>query len=93
MLETARNRGGRNAKRTDRCHTPRLPGRRTGQACPDHDPGIAAGNTARVYNFDVARLTVLLEKPTPPRIDELLTLSELSFTVGTVFFSFGPHTP
>jgi hypothetical protein len=25
---------------------------------PDPDPGIAAGNTARVYNFDVARLTV-----------------------------------
>jgi hypothetical protein len=25
---------------------------------PDHDPGIAAGNTARVYNFDMARLTV-----------------------------------
>ena len=25
---------------------------------PDHDPGIAGGNTARVYNFDVARLTV-----------------------------------
>jgi hypothetical protein len=25
---------------------------------PDHDPAIAAGNTARVYNFDVARLTV-----------------------------------
>ena len=24
---------------------------------PDHDPGIAAGNTARVYNFDVAKLT------------------------------------
>jgi hypothetical protein len=24
----------------------------------DHDPGIAGGNTARVYNFDVARLTV-----------------------------------
>jgi predicted TIM-barrel fold metal-dependent hydrolase len=24
---------------------------------PDPDPGIAAGNTARVYNFDVARLT------------------------------------
>jgi len=24
---------------------------------PDHDPGIAAGNTARVYHFDVARLT------------------------------------
>jgi hypothetical protein len=21
---------------------------------PDHDPGIAGGNTARVYNFDVA---------------------------------------
>jgi predicted TIM-barrel fold metal-dependent hydrolase len=25
---------------------------------PEHDPGIAGGNTARVYNFDVARLTV-----------------------------------
>jgi hypothetical protein len=25
---------------------------------PDHDPGIAGGNTARVYNFDAARLTV-----------------------------------
>ena len=24
---------------------------------PDQDPGIAGGNTARVYNFDVARLT------------------------------------
>ena len=24
---------------------------------PDRDPGIAGGNTARVYNFDVARLT------------------------------------
>ena len=23
---------------------------------PDPDPGIAGGNTARVYNFDVARL-------------------------------------
>ena len=25
---------------------------------PDPDPGIAGGNTARVYNFDLARLTV-----------------------------------
>ena len=25
---------------------------------PGHDPGIAGRNTARVYNFDVARLTV-----------------------------------
>jgi hypothetical protein len=25
---------------------------------PDRDPGIADGNTARVYNFDAARLTV-----------------------------------
>jgi hypothetical protein len=25
---------------------------------PDRDPGIAGGNTARVYQFDVARLTV-----------------------------------
>jgi predicted TIM-barrel fold metal-dependent hydrolase len=28
---------------------------------PDHDPGIAGANTARVYNFDVARLTVPLD--------------------------------
>ncbi len=26
---------------------------------PDHDPGIAGGNTTRVYNFDVAMLTTL----------------------------------
>jgi predicted TIM-barrel fold metal-dependent hydrolase len=25
---------------------------------PDPDPGIAGGNTARVYNFDVGMLTV-----------------------------------
>jgi hypothetical protein len=25
---------------------------------PDRDPGIAGGNTARVYRFDVARLTL-----------------------------------
>ena len=25
---------------------------------PDHDPGIAGGNTARVCNFDVGILTV-----------------------------------
>jgi hypothetical protein len=31
---------------------------------PDPDPGIAGGNTARVYNFDVARLISLLEEPT-----------------------------
>ena len=24
---------------------------------PDHDPGMAGGITARVYNFDVAKLT------------------------------------
>jgi predicted TIM-barrel fold metal-dependent hydrolase len=28
------------------------------QPAPEPDPGIAAGNTARVYNFDVERLTV-----------------------------------
>jgi len=32
---------------------------------PDHDPGIAGGNTARVYNFDVARLTVPCLKSQP----------------------------
>ena len=25
---------------------------------PEQDPGIAGGNTARVYNFDVSRLTI-----------------------------------
>ena len=25
---------------------------------PDRDPGIAGGNTARVYNFDASRLTI-----------------------------------
>jgi hypothetical protein len=37
------------------------PGGRAGRQAkpaPDPDPGIAGGNTARVYNFDVARLTV-----------------------------------
>jgi predicted TIM-barrel fold metal-dependent hydrolase len=41
-----------------------LPSRRRGRhaperllPAPDRDPGIAGGNTARVYNFDVARLT------------------------------------
>ena len=32
---------------------------------PDHDPGIAVGNTARVYNFDVARLTILRDDIIP----------------------------
>jgi hypothetical protein len=27
---------------------------------PDHDPGIAGDSTARVYNFDMARLTTLV---------------------------------
>jgi hypothetical protein len=28
------------------------------ELAPDRDPGIAGGNTARAYNFDVARLNV-----------------------------------
>ena len=35
-----------------------LPDDEQAKPAPDHDPGIASGNTARVYNFDVARLTV-----------------------------------
>jgi hypothetical protein len=35
-----------------------LPDAEQAKPAPDHDPGIASGNTARVYNFDVARLTV-----------------------------------
>jgi hypothetical protein len=27
------------------------------EPAPDRDPGAAGGNTARVYNFDAARLT------------------------------------
>ncbi len=35
-----------------------LPDDEQAKPAPDPDPGIAGGNTARVYNFDVARLTV-----------------------------------
>jgi len=35
-----------------------LPDAEQAKPAPDHDPGIAGGNTARVYRFDVARLTV-----------------------------------
>src|SRR5271167_1691341 len=38
---------------------------------PDRDPGIAGGNTARVYNFDVARLTVPAWRANLSAIDEL----------------------
>jgi hypothetical protein len=34
-----------------------MPDDEQAKLAPDHDPGIAGGNTARVYNFDVARLT------------------------------------
>jgi len=36
-----------------------VPADEQAKAAPDHDPGIVGGNTARVYKFDVARLTVL----------------------------------
>ena len=35
-----------------------VPGDEQAKPAPDRDPGIAAGNTARLYKFDVARLTV-----------------------------------
>jgi hypothetical protein len=35
-----------------------VPDKEQAKPAPDRDPGIAGGNTARVYNFDVARLTV-----------------------------------
>ena len=35
-----------------------VPDNEQAKPAPDRDPGIAGGNTARVYNFDVARLTV-----------------------------------
>ena len=34
-----------------------VPDDQQAKPAPDHDPGIASGNTARVYNFDEARLT------------------------------------
>jgi hypothetical protein len=36
----------------------RVPDDEQAKPAPDPDPGIAGGNTARVYNFDEARLTV-----------------------------------
>ncbi len=36
----------------------RVPDDEQAKPAPDHDPGIAGGNTARVYHFDVARPTV-----------------------------------
>jgi hypothetical protein len=33
------------------------PPQQQAKPAPDRDPGIAGGNTARVYNFHVARLT------------------------------------
>ncbi len=35
-----------------------MPDDEQAKPAPDPDPGIAGGNTARVYNFDVPRLTV-----------------------------------
>ena len=35
-----------------------VPDAEQAKTAPDLDPGIAGGNTARVYNFDVARLTI-----------------------------------
>ena len=36
----------------------RVPDDEQAKPAPDHDPGIAGGNTARVYNFDAETLTV-----------------------------------
>jgi hypothetical protein len=35
-----------------------VPADEQAKPAPGHDPGIAGGNTARVYKFDAARLTV-----------------------------------
>jgi hypothetical protein len=35
-----------------------VPDDQQAKPAPDHDPGTAGRTTARVYNFDVARLTV-----------------------------------
>jgi hypothetical protein len=35
-----------------------VPNEEQAKPAPDPDPGIAGGNTARVYHFDVAKLTV-----------------------------------
>ena len=35
-----------------------VPDEEQAKPAPDHDPGIAGGNIACVYNFDPARLTV-----------------------------------
>ena len=37
---------------------PAVPDDEQAKPAPDPDPGIAGGNTARVYQFDVVRLTV-----------------------------------
>jgi predicted TIM-barrel fold metal-dependent hydrolase len=34
-----------------------VPDHEQAKPAPDYDPGIAGGNTARVYHFDVASLT------------------------------------
>jgi hypothetical protein len=36
----------------------RVPNDEQAKPAPDHDPGIAGGNTARMYHFGVAKLTV-----------------------------------
>src|ERR1700738_2270694 len=43
----------------------RVPDDEQAKPTPDPDPGIAGGNTARVYNFDVERLTVAALRHTP----------------------------
>jgi hypothetical protein len=48
-------------RRDNRTHEPVAQGPRSDEQAkpaPDHDPGLAADNTARVHNFDLARLTV-----------------------------------
>ena len=47
-----------------------LPADEQAKPAPDRDQGIVAGNTARVYNFDVARLTAPCLRAKPLRIDE-----------------------
>ena len=57
----------------------------------DEQAKIAGGNTARVYNFDVASLTSLREETTSLRIDEAISDRTAAFTHATMIEHDDPH--